>query len=76
MRVFRPDHEELLAIRRGAWPYDRLVEDVAKHGAEADAAIRAGRSPLPAAPDEAAINRACVELTNAYAETVVRTEHK
>src|ERR671931_2932831 len=68
MRVYRPDREELLAIKRGEWSYEHLVEDVAKHGAEADAAIREGRSPLPAAPNEAAINAECVELTNAYAD--------
>lgn len=68
MRVYRPDREELLEIRRGAWSYERLVEDVARTGAEVDEVIRAGRSPLPPAPDEAAINRACIELTNAYAE--------
>lgn len=48
--------------------HTRLVEDVARHGAEADAAIREGRSPLPAAPDEEAINRICVELTDLRAE--------
>jgi predicted nucleotidyltransferase len=67
MRVYRPDRQELLEIKRGEWSYEQLVEDVAKHGAEADAAIRAGRSPLPAAPNEAAINAECIELTNAYA---------
>ena len=69
MRVYRPDRDELLAIKRGAWGYEQLVEDVARHGAEADAAIREGRSPLPAAPDEAAINELCVQLTNECAET-------
>ena len=38
------------------------------HGAEAGTAIQSGLSPLSAAPDEQAINRACVELTNAYAD--------
>jgi hypothetical protein len=68
MRVYRPDREELLAIKQGAWSYERLVEAVARHGAEADAAIRDGRSPLPPAPDEEVINRVCVELTNVRAE--------
>ena len=68
MRVFRPDRDELLAIKRGEWRYEQLVQDVAKHGAEADAAIREGRSPLPAMPDEDAINAACIELTKEYAE--------
>ena len=48
VRVWRPDRDELLAIKRGEWTYERLVEDVARHGAEADAAIRENRSPLPA----------------------------
>jgi len=68
MRVWRPDRDELLAIKRGEWSYERLVEDVARHGAEADAAIREDRSPLPAAPDEARINQMCIELTNLAAE--------
>jgi hypothetical protein len=65
--VYRPDRDELLEIKRGAWSYERLVEDVQRHGEEADRAIRDGRSPLPAGPDEAAINRACIELTIAAA---------
>ena len=69
MRVYRPDREELLAIKRGEWRYEQLVDDVTRHGAAADAAIKEGRSPLPAAPDEAAINAACVDLTNAHAES-------
>jgi len=67
IHVYRPDREELLAIRRGEWRYEQLVEDVPNHGPAADAAIREGRSPLPAAPDEAAISAACIELTNAGA---------
>jgi predicted nucleotidyltransferase len=70
MRVYRPDREELLEIKRGAWSFEQLVEDVRRHGEEADAAIRLGRSPLPPAPDETAINRACIELTNAAVESV------
>jgi predicted nucleotidyltransferase len=66
MRVYRPDRQELLEIKQGAWSYERLLEDVARHGAEADDAIREGRSPLPAAPDEDAINGVCVELINAH----------
>jgi predicted nucleotidyltransferase len=68
MRVYRPDRDELVAIKHGAWRYEQLVEDVARHGAEADAAIREGRSPLPDAPDEAAINELCVQLTNEWSD--------
>jgi predicted nucleotidyltransferase len=74
MRVYRPDRDELLAIKQGAWRYEQLVDDVTKHGAEADAVIRDGRSPLPAGPDEAAINRACIEITNDYAEQEQRRQ--
>jgi len=70
MRVERPDRDELLEIRRGAWSFERLVEDVQRYGEEADRVTRLGCSPLPAAPDEAAINRACIELTIAHAESV------
>ncbi len=54
------DRDELLAIREGAWSYEALLErtDALK------ARIAAGKegSPLPDAPDEAALDRLCVEL--------------
>ena len=68
LRVYRPDREELVEIRHGLWSYERVLEDVQRHEAEADAAINEGRSPLPVAPDEVAINRLCIDLINRYAQ--------
>ncbi|MEW6280833.1 MAG: nucleotidyltransferase domain-containing protein [Candidatus Eremiobacterota bacterium] len=63
MRVRRPDADELLAIRDGQWPFDRLIE-WAHREAEALAAL-ATRSPLPPEPDREALDRLCVEVVEA-----------
>ena len=58
--VKRPDREELLAIRNGAWSYDELIawaeaEDEALNALKKD-------SPLPRAPDRKALDQLCQEL--------------
>jgi predicted nucleotidyltransferase len=61
--VFRPDAEELLAIRNGAWEYERLVE-----WAECEDAALADlyeSSPLPRAPDVKRIDEVVVNLIDA-----------
>lgn len=60
VRVKRPDAEELLAIRNGAWPYERLLE----YAESEDRRLQelAARSKLPKAPDVAEIDRRCVEI--------------
>jgi predicted nucleotidyltransferase len=58
--VRRPDAEELLSIRHGAWSYDRLIEWAEREDAELEQL--AVRSSLPKSPDFAAIDRLCVEL--------------
>jgi hypothetical protein len=47
--VKRPDAEELLAIRDGAWSFDKLME----HTDSSDASLEAAEasSPLPWGPD-------------------------
>lgn len=58
--VKRPDRDELLAIRAGAWPYERLVE-----WAEAeDSAMGAlyETSPLPHTPDRAKLDALCADI--------------
>jgi predicted nucleotidyltransferase len=60
VNVRRPDAEELLSIRNGAWSYDRLVE-----WAEAeDARLQglASKSKLPSAPDIEEIDRRLVQI--------------
>ncbi|HET9960359.1 MAG TPA: nucleotidyltransferase domain-containing protein [Polyangiaceae bacterium] len=58
--VRRPDAEELLSIRNGAWSYERIVD----WAEQEDAALQevAAKSTLPKAPDVEAIDRLCVEL--------------
>lgn len=58
--VKRPDAEELLSIRAGAWEYERLVEWAERQDAELQEI--AARSALPTAPDVAEIDRRCVEI--------------
>ena len=60
VNVFRPDREELLAIRDGAWSFDRLEGQTAEMSAKIDAAAHVSR--LPERPDEAALDRLCVDL--------------
>lgn len=60
VNVFRSDREELLAIRDGAWSFDELEVQTSEMAAKIDAADRV--SLLPESPDEAALDRLCVEL--------------
>lgn len=60
--VRRPDREELLAIREGAWSFDRLREWAAAEDAALDALAKA--SPLPHAPDRKALDALCVTLVD------------
>lgn len=63
VRVRRDDREELLAIKSGALGYDELMAAAARLAAEVQAA--APGSPLPAAPDEAALDLLCAEIVAA-----------
>jgi hypothetical protein len=58
--VKRPDREELLAIRAGAWSYEQLMEWSAHEEQALDAV--AARSPLPAAPDLAKLDALCIAM--------------
>jgi predicted nucleotidyltransferase len=58
--VTRPDHEELRAIRQGAWDYDQLLEMCQKMEQDIDEAART--SGLPAAPDEDNLNALCESI--------------
>jgi predicted nucleotidyltransferase len=58
--VYRPDREELLAIRDGALSYDELIEQCE---ARAEAIhIAAMKSSLPDAPDEEALDELCMAV--------------
>lgn len=60
VRVRRPDRDELLAIRRGAWSFDRLVSWATEADAALDGVMKG--SALPHAPDRAALDALCVAL--------------
>lgn len=59
--VKRPDREELLEIRRGAWDYDQLIEWAEREDKMLGEAAKT--SPLPHAPDRKALDQLCVEIT-------------
>lgn len=58
--VRRPDRDELLAIRRGAWPFERLKQWTLEQDAAMDDLERA--STLPRGPDREALDALCIEL--------------
>jgi hypothetical protein len=60
LEVRRRDAEELRAIRDGAWSFDELE----RFAAETDASLAEieARSPLPRAPDRAALDALCCDL--------------
>jgi predicted nucleotidyltransferase len=62
--VRRPDAEELLAIRNGAWEYDRLVEWAEAQDAEMDELLKT--SPLPHSPDRVAIDKLCRDIVQSH----------
>lgn len=58
--VKRPDREELLSIRNGAWSYDQLIAWADEQEKGMDALYK--NAPLPHAPDKKKLDRLCVEL--------------
>lgn len=60
VNVRRPDAEELLAIRNGAWTYDQLIEWADKQESEMQALYEA--STLPDKPRTEEIDELCQEL--------------
>lgn len=55
--VKRPDAEELLSIRNGAWTYEQLVEWAEREDAELEEVAKT--SLLPHAPDRAKLDQLC-----------------
>ena len=62
--VKRPDAEELLSIRAGAWTYDQIVEYAEK--IEAECALLYESSVLPYKPDFVAIDAAIIAMTEEH----------
>ena len=63
VRVRRPDREELLAIRGGAWSFEKLRDWALAEDAAMEALMKA--SPLPHGPDRDGLDALCVALVEA-----------
>jgi hypothetical protein len=59
--VRRPDSEELLGIRRGDWPYDRLIEEADRLDKLAGE-LYVSSNVLPKTPDFEYLDGVCIEL--------------
>lgn len=59
--VKRPDREELLAIRNGAWSYDQLIE-FADSEDKALAELYLTSTALPKTPDKEMLDQLCIKL--------------
>lgn len=59
--VKRPDREELLAIRNGAWSYDQLIE-FADTEDKALAELYLTSTALPKVPDKEMLDQLCIKL--------------
>lgn len=60
LKVRRPDADELLAIRQGAWTYEYLIEWVAQQDATLPDLMKA--SPLPVQPDFKKLRNLCYRI--------------
>ncbi len=72
VRVRRPDREELLAVRDGAWSYDEL--EARCEGLRAEIAEAAARTSLPTEPDEQALDGLTVSIVESALEAQKRSE--
>ena len=59
--VRRPDAAELMAIRDGAWSFDKLIAWAEEQDLELQG--MAAKSPLPKAPDRVFLDNLCQEVT-------------
>jgi len=64
--VKRPDAEELLSIRAGAWSYEKLVDYAENMDAKLTELYDAGQSPLQHKPDWTALDVLCRELVEEF----------
>lgn len=61
--VKRPDREELLAIKQGAWKYEDLIAWAEQQDSELAALEKS--SPLPHGPDRERLDQLCIEIVEA-----------
>lgn len=62
VNVWREDHDELLAIRRGAWDYDRLLQWAEDQEAEITRIYKNREYVVPDNPDRAAITKLALSI--------------
>jgi len=60
--VKRPDAAELLAIRNGAWSYEKLIEWAEQQDKELGEFYESGKSPLPKKPDHVKLDALCRQM--------------
>lgn len=60
--VCRPDAEELLAIRKGSWKFDDLIQWAENQQHKLNKFYESGASPLPKVPNYNKIDELCEEL--------------
>lgn len=70
VNVRRPDRDELLAIRGGAWPFEKLRAWAVEEDAAMEALMKT--SKLPHAPDRKALDALCVSLVEESLRTFPR----
>jgi predicted nucleotidyltransferase len=63
--VKRPDREELLAIRNGAWTYEQLIEFAEKED-DALNVLYNTTNVLPKIPDKDKLDKLCIKLTEDF----------
>jgi predicted nucleotidyltransferase len=68
INVERPDRDELLAIRAGAWSYDQLMEWYDKETNEVEMQTLYDNSILPREPNRTKLDEICVYLVDKYCE--------
>lgn len=64
--VKRPDAEELLAIRNGAWTYEELITWAEKQDKELTEFYNSSKSPLPKKPDTNKLDKLCMEIVELF----------
>jgi uncharacterized protein len=62
--VFRPDRDELRAIRNGAWPYDSIEEYA--NNMEQEIATLSSASTLPNEPNRPALDKLCSDVIQKF----------
>lgn len=61
----RPDRDELIAVRNGAWPYEKLLEWAEKQDEDLTR-IYEQCTVLPRSPDVKKLDALCIELVEDF----------